>query len=184
MKRIVAFVLFSILLCFCSCKVTEAEVNETPFIAQEESISEEILRSIEGEYEKDSRKPEYTTTPGMIALNEKYADKWEAVSEEYYDKILAVLEDSEYYDRIINITSESPKETKEEFRKNLDKLKASYDEYAKNRLEFYAQAAGLRYAGGTIFGPKYATQHYELKKEYALQLVGIYEELTFDFAGY
>jgi len=181
MKRICIFLLLLPILCFCSCQ----ETLKAPFFEEQEpSISEKLLQSIEGEYEKDSEKPEFTTTPGMIALNEKYADKWAAVAEEYYGKIISVIEDTEYYEHIIDIFGDSRDEKTNEIKNTLDKLNASYDEYAENRLEAYSQVAGLRYAGGSIFGPYYAAQRYELEKEYALILVGLYEELTFDIAGY
>ena len=171
MKRILISGVLLITSCTCSCavrpSVPESQTNDITAPVQEESLSDMLLHSIESEYEKESKNDTNTTTVGMIDLAYRYADKWDAVAVEYYDKILAVSQEK-FEDKTEAITQK------------LDQLKASYDAYAENNMDVTTEIYHLRYSGGSIVGPLCATKYYELKKEYALELVGIYEKLTFD----
>ncbi|MBR5239437.1 MAG: hypothetical protein IKW04_02535 [Clostridia bacterium] len=171
MKRILILTALFAVLCLCSCEkrtsVTESDINDTTTVVQEESISDKLLYDIESEYEEESKKDEYTTTLGMVELSYKYADKWDAVSTEYYDKIIAVTE---------NIFEDK----KDVIIEKLDNLREVYDEYTEKHLDLYTEICNMRYSGGSIKGPLCANKYYELKKEYALELVSFYEEFTFD----
>lgn len=175
MKKIIVLGVLSFILCLCSCEtkpsVPEVNTNDTTAVAKEESLRDSLLHSIEGDYEKESKLDEYVTTVGMIDLANKYADKWDAVSAEYHDKIISVVE-------------EAFEAEKDIFAEKLDKLKASYEEYAENNLDIHTEIYNLRNSGGSIIGSLCASEYYELKKEYALELVDIYEKLTFDMNGY
>jgi len=174
---------FLIILCLCSCginssvpesnindiTVTESNINNTTSIVQEESTRDKLLNSIESDYKNDSQKEEYTTTAGMIDLEYIYAEKWDEVSAEYYNKIIAVAEDK-FNDK------------KDVVAEKLDKLKTAYDEYAESSLDMNSEICNMRYAGGSIIGVLCAAKYCELRKEYALELVDIYEELTFDMS--
>jgi len=171
MKRVLIFTTLLVVLCLCSCEirtsVQEADINDTTAVVQEESVSDKLLHDIESEYEEESKKDEYMTTLGMIELANKYADKWDTVSAEYYDKIIAVAEDV-FEDK------------KDVIIEKLDNLRDAYDEYAENDLDLYTEICNMRYSGGSIKDTLCANKYYELKKEYALELVGFYEELAFD----
>lgn len=174
-KRIAFFNALLIIVCLCSCGVRtsapEANTNDTASVVQDETISDRLLNDIESEYKKDAEKEENMTTAGMINLAYRYAEKWDAVSVEYHNKIITVAD-------------EAFEDKKEVITEKLDKLKKSYDEYAENNLDLYKEIYNLKYSGGSIIGPLCATEYYELKKDYALELVDIYEELTFDMQGY
>lgn len=171
MRKIAVFSMFLIILCLCSCKggtslpMEDASVKDSA--TQEESIGDSLLRSIEGEYERDSKKDEYITTVGMVDLAYRYADKWSDVSSEYREKIIALAEDL-FPDK------------KTVFVEKLDKLSVLYDEYAESNLEVHKELYNLKYSGGSIIGPLCATEYYELKKAYALELVEFYEKLAFN----
>ncbi len=171
MKRILILTTLLVVLCLCACEkrtpVPETNINDITTVVQEKSVSDKLLHDIESEYEEESKKDEYITTLGMMELAYKYADKWDAVSAEYYDKIIAVTED--VFENKKDIIIEK-----------LDILRDGYDAYCENNLDLYTEICNMRYSGGSIKGPLCASKYYELKKEYALELVGFYEELTFD----
>ncbi len=171
MKRILILSTLLVVLCLCSCaiktSVPESDINDTTAVVREESLSDKLLHDIESKYEEEAKKDEYMTTIGMVKLANKYADIWAAVSVEYHDKIIAVAEDV-FQDK------------KDSIIEKLDNLREAYDAYAENNLDLYTEISNMRYSGGGIQGPLCANKYYELKKEYALELVGFYEELTLD----
>lgn len=163
MKKIWIFVIV-LILCLCSCT---GQTNTFEQGVSETSAKDAILAEMESAFEKDSKKPIYMTTAGMIDLYQNYADKWDAVSAEYYDKILAVLD--------AHWATE-----KAGFVEKLDAMKADYYIYAEQELKTYDALCDLKYHGGSIRGPLYAAKQCALHKEYALKLVDFYEELRFD----
>lgn len=165
MKKTLIFTLV-LILCLCSCSGqpnTHEQVLSEPAV----SVKETLLAEMESAFAEDAKEPAYTTTAGMVELYRIYTDKWDAISAEYYDKILAVLD--EYW-----------AEEKAGFVEKLDVMHAEHYAYAEQELETYDALCDLKYLGGSIRGPLYAAKKCDLHKEYALKLVSFYEELTFD----
>lgn len=164
MKKCVVLVMILAVLSLCSCgenlPATENNINDTSV----ESIKDKLVADIEGEYQKETEKAEYMTTLGMIELANKYGDKWKAVSDEYYNKILSAFTGPEA----------------DGLKEKLDALKVSYEEYAKDNLAVHTEIYKSQYTGGSIIGPLCASKQYELQKEYALTLIGIYEQFVSD----
>ena len=168
MKRILILITLLSIFFLCSCETKnfqqEPDINTSE---EKELISEKLLHTIESEYKKESEYERYLTTAGMIELANKYKNKWDAVSDEYYEKI-------------ISVTKENFKDKKDVILQKLNNLKASYEEYEKSNLDLKKEIYNLKYSGGSIIGPLCANELYELRKNYALEIVDIYEKLTFD----
>ncbi len=166
-KYIMPIVAVLCILCLCSC-TQKAPVSETVGDAsQTETLTDKLLREIEGEYFEKQAEPQYTTTAGMVKLSVEYASKWEAVAEEYYAKILEWL-------------SKNSPEVQAAFEKKLSELKETYAAYAEAKTEVYTEAYQILYGGGSIRGPLSAHRAYDIKKDFALELAELYEILTFD----
>lgn len=129
------------------------------------SLSEALLQMIDGAYYEESKLPENCTTIGMQELAKKYTKKWEEIAEQYYDKIMKCEEtDETFY-------------TTEEFHNSVANMKTSWEKYYKEQCESHAVVLRATYGPGTIVGPLAASHKYKLQKEWALELVEIYEQL-------
>ena len=177
MKKIIALLLsFAICIAFCGCENetgSDSAVSSVPTVDSKESkvtesLSEKLIREIDGAYQKDSRLPEYSTTAGMVELAYKYTDKWKQVAEEYYAKIM------EYKGNVqLSVTDYSS----EDFHTFVSNMKTNWEEYSQKQCENYLKTQLYIYDSGTIVGPIMAHYKYELQKDWALEIVGIYEQL-------
>ena len=147
---------------------TSSADKDADSITLTESLREKLLREIEGAYYEEMELPESSTTYGMIELADKYTQKWKQVADEYYDKIME-------YDGIIKETEDYY--SSDEFHIFVSNMKTNWEQYNQVQCENYSKTLRAIYARGTIVGPLFADYKYELQKEWALQLVGIYQQL-------
>ena len=134
----------------------------------EESLTEKLIREIDGAYAEESKLPESSTTAGMVELSDKYTEKWKQIADEYYNKIME-------YDGII-----TPNEiyySSDDLHTYVSNMTTNWEQYHRVQCENYVKTLQTIYADGTIVGPIFADYKYEMQKEWALQIVGIYEQL-------
>ncbi len=175
MKKAVIFLLvLTLLFSFCGCENGEG-ANETPTPTQtvevtptieptpenDETLAETLIREIDSAYLQDQAKPEYGTTAGMIELSDIYCAKWKQVADEYYNKIME-------YDDI---------ESAEQLHNSVSNLKANWEEYYNEQCNEYRDTLVALYGNGTVIGVIFADYKYEMHKEWALELVGIYMQM-------
>ena len=65
----------------------------------------------------------------------------------------------------------------DDFHKFIKNMKTSWEKYHAVQCENYEKALYAIYSGGSLIGPVFADYKYEEQKEWALQLVSIYEQL-------
>ena len=148
-------------------KETEKSITEDK--GEEESLREKLIREIDGAYLQESESTEYSTTVGMVELADKYTEKWKQVADGYYKKIME-------YDGIVRPSEDYY--SSDDLHTFVSNMKANWEEYSQKQCENYAKTLQTIYAGGTVTGPVYASYKYELQKEWALQIVGIYTQLN------
>ena len=182
MKRQLSLFLavLGLLLCLCGCKKDNVQNMETTSVSDEttaeerdlgESLADKLMREIDDAYLKESELPEYTTTVGMIELADRYTEKWKLAADEYYSKIMEYdgkIQPSENY------------HSSDDLHTFVSNMKANREEDYQKQCEEYLQTLQSTYGGGTIIGPIYASYQYEMQKEWALQIVGIYEQLNIE----
>lgn len=134
-----------------------------------ESLTDTITAQIEADYAKDAQLPAYMTTLGMIELADKYTAKWKQVAEEYYNKLAA------YKGRVS--ATEDYKNAKQ-LRAYVTDLKQEWDGALQGKIDVYAQTLQAEYGNGSVKGPLLAEYKRTLHKEWALQLIGIYQQLS------
>ena len=139
--------------------------------APKESLTEKLIREIDGAYAEESKLPESSTTMGMVELADKYTQKWQQVADEYYIKILE-------YDGII--TPNENYYSSEDLHTFVSNMKTNWEKYNQVQCENYLKTLQTIYGAGTVVGPIVADYEYEMQKEWALQLVGIYQQLYID----
>ena len=83
-----------------------------------ETLSEKLIREIDGAYDEEMKSPEDSSTAGMCAISEKYTKKWQAVADEYYKKL------TEYDITKINETSYC---SADEFHAFIKNMKTSWE---------------------------------------------------------
>ena len=136
-------------------------------ITQTESLSEKLIREIDGAYDEEMKSPEDSSTAGMCAISEKYTKKWQAVADEYYNKLMQCD---------IKKTNETSYYTTQEFHTFIKNMKTSWEKDHAIQCENYKKTLYAIY-GGTIVNTLYADYVYNEQMEWALKLVGIYEQL-------
>lgn len=185
MKRTAVLILAALLLvslCGCIGENENSGRDNTSSISSESSkpenddrdrgAAEKLTEEIDGAYERDADLEENQTTVGMIELADKYAEKWEKVAEEYYNKLMSV----EYA-----VLLDSKKYSSGEFREYIKNLKKTREEEMEKDMEETRSELEREYGGGTIIGPLLSDHNYELQMKWALELVGIY--CGFEYAG-
>jgi len=133
-----------------------------------ESLYEKLIREIDGAYAEESKLPESSTTVGMVELADKYAKKWQQVADEYYNKIMEFDE---------NIAPSEIYYSTDDLHTFVSNLKTNWEAYYQVQCENYLKTLQAIYNGGTIVGPIFADYKYEMQKEWALQLVGICQQM-------
>ncbi len=202
MKKLVAvFLLFSVLLpLFCGCEnvktidtptesllPTETQQDSQPAtqVQQEtqqtahdrsliyipDSMVEKITLEMDEAYAADSKLPEYASTAGQCELWDKYTDKWQQIADEYYDKIMA-------YEGI-----DPPSDifyTSEDLHTFVTAMKTNWEQYSQQQYDQYCKTLLTIYQGGSIVGPLSASYQCKLQKQWALELVGICQQLLIE----
>ncbi len=144
--------------------------NETNIIEEtftiRESLSDKLVREIEGAYIAEQEYPENSSNAGMVELAEKYTEKWKEAADECYNKIMKFngVPTVYYY-------------SSDDLHTAVSNMKVSWEQYSQVQWENYLITLQTAYGPGTIVGPIMANYGYEMQKEWALQLAGICEQL-------
>lgn len=129
-------------------------------------LADRYLDEVEAAYESDSQLPEYESTAGMCELNDKYANRWKEIADEYYDKLMAFRYD--YEDDFPEHYCHA-----EDFHTALANMKAAHEEYAKKDYDSYVTITEYVYQTGSIRGPILSNHQYKAEKEWALKILDI-----------
>ena len=105
----------------------------------------------------------------MIELADSYAKKWEQVADEYYNKIMGFSGDSQL---------DGKHYSAEELHSYASDLKTKWEKESKEKSDNYLKTLQETYGSGTIIGPLISNYNYESQKEWALELVGIYQQIS------
>ncbi len=132
-----------------------------------ETLTEKLLREIDNEYKKESFEGD-SSTGAMVDRADKYTKKWQDVADEYYNKLME-------YDGIVQ-NDETCIYSSDDFHNFIKNMKTSWEKYHAEQCENYEKALYAIYAG-SIVGPIFADYKYDAQKDWALQLVSIYEHL-------
>ena len=127
-----------------------------------ETLYEKFIREIDGNFQKDFA--EAVSTIEMVEVCDTYATKWDYVANECYNAIMA------YDKEDIEMTGYP---STEDFKRAVIDMKEDWNEYYTSNCEDYKTTLHFVYGPGTIVGPVFAHHQYELKMEWALQLVDI-----------
>lgn len=179
MKRAVVIILICVLVvlstCACESEAT-SDLLDTAFSTTDpaeeavtESLCEQLMREIDIAYHKAQELPENGTTVGMVDLADSYAEQWKQVANVYYDKILK-------YDGIAQLKENQY--SSDDLHTFVVNMKTNWEAYYQVQCENYVKTLQTIYGSGTIVGPVFADYKYEMQKEWALQLVGIYQQLN------
>lgn len=172
MNKIIAFIFIAILLfCMCGCKSEKAEINSSAIEnTANESLKDKLIREIDGAYlEEKYKNYEGLSTVDKCSLTEKYTGQWKQIADKYYNKMMeynGITRHSEAY------------YSSENFHKALSNMKTNWENYHQVEASNYITAIQAIYNSGTICGPLSAEYEYEMQKNWALKLVGIYEQLN------
>lgn len=127
-----------------------------------ETLYEKLIREIDGNFQKDYY--EAVSTIEMVETCNKYAEKWDYIANECYNAIMA------YNKEDIEMTGYP---STEDFKRAVIDMKEDWNEYYTSNCEDYRTTLHFTYGPGTIVGPVFAHHQYELKMDWALQLVDI-----------
>ncbi len=179
-KVISVFLMLAVLIVFLSScakdnaetpdnSTTESTTNSTMDTIVEESLYQKLIRTIDGNFQKDYY--EAVSNFEMVETCDKYATKWDYVANECYNAIMT------YDKEDIEMTGYP---TTEEFKQTVTNMKADWEAYYISNCEDYKTTLYFTYGPGTIVGPVYIHHIYELKMDWALQLVEICERNSID----
>lgn len=147
--------------------VTETISENTVY----ESLSERLIREIDGEYKEKQELPENCTTIGMVKLADEYCEKWEQVADEYYNKLME-------YEGIIQFSDAHY--TSEDLHTFVFDLKSNWEQYRDEDYESYMKILQTISGGGTAVGPLFADYRYNMEMEWALKLIEICQHLRIE----
>ena len=173
MKKLalLCLILISVLLCFSACKKTdiirdgtllEYESEDNGIISLYEKLSEEIDDAFVSEYANAQ------SNVDQINVCNEYTDKWKSIADKYYNEIM------NYNDIIPPSDNYYGSDDLHTFITN---LKTNWESYYKTEIENYTQIYVTIFNGGTLTPIVVANHEYELYKEWALELVSLYESL-------
>lgn len=131
-------------------------------------LRDKYTAEIEAASDADANLPEYQSTAGMCELNDKYANYWADIADEYYYKLLAYEHDEDYSTPFCNV---------EEFRTALIDMKTDHKEYVEKEMTAYNTILKYEYQGGSISGVISSGHRCELEKEWALKILDICDML-------
>ena len=151
-------------------KKEKAEDTDKEFVKPEgdTKTKQDYIKEIDDEYQEMQYADEYGTTEGMSRLAQRYAEKWEEVSDEYFKKLTAV--DG-------RVTYKGKEYSSKEFREYITDLKNKRLKEIEQKKEENLKELNEEYEGGSIIGPAASSYNYDLQMEWALELVEIYSEI-------
>lgn len=145
---------------------------DTTVSSSGESLSQQLVRDIEDAYKKEQELPDNQTTIGMVELAGKYRGEWKKVADKYYN----LLMEFEYPAEIL--PHEMEYYSTDNLRGAVSAMKTDWEAYYEAECENYRTTLLCIYGPGTIVGPILADYQYQMYKDWALKLVGIYEQLA------
>ena len=130
-----------------------AEVESTEKTGSSYSVVNELDEAMNRELEADS------TTAGMVDINVRYAEKWQALADEYYEKLMD-------YESSFRASSE-------DFHGYISDLKTNWEEYYAVECETYNNIIHWMYDPGTIVPVLMSEHSCELTREWTIELIDI-----------
>ena len=100
MKKIIALILVIFMLCLCGCQSNNQGETELQDIKTEESLSDKLVREMDSALQEDLKNPDNYSTAGMASVTLKYAEKWQEIADEYYNKLMefdGILQLNDHY---------------------------------------------------------------------------------------
>ena len=136
----------------------ESDTSGEPDSNESITESERLLKEID-----DARSVEISQWSGVtqeaVDIYNKYGKMWDDVAEDYYQRLVS----------------------NDELREHIEAAKTNFDNYYNNEVSVYSDILNWGYETGTIQRVYLADRKYELKKEWALYLVSIYESFEREF---
>lgn len=167
---LIVAILLTTFLTACTTKKVDTPTNTTEsttnqndnLVTETESLRERLIREIDGSLQKEDYDMMSTYEKGQIYVD--YAKKWEYVADTCYNALMKhESEDMESYP------------TNEEFHTAIKNMKTDWENYYKSNMEDYGTTVYYYFGPGTGAGPVMCRHEYQLKMEWALQLVEICE---------
>ena len=131
-----------------------------------EALSYKLIREIDGAYKKETLESDDSNIT-LLEITYRYIEKWQDVADEYYKKLI------EYEDIVVIDSTSYSADDFHEFIKN---MKTNWERYNTEQCENYDKVLYAIY-GGSMISLISAEYRYEAQKDWALQLVSIYEQL-------
>ncbi len=119
--------------------------------AEKIDIYTELDNTINIPYENALK--EAWSTAEICDVHSLYSEKWQSVSTKYYNELIK----------------------DEKLKIHIIKLKNDWETYYTSQIESYRNIYGVVYEGGSLTGIILCSRERELQKEWAMQLVNIYE---------
>lgn len=167
---LIVAILLTTVLTACTIKKVDTPTNTTESttnqndnaITEEESLSDRLIREIDGSLQKEDHAMMTTYEQGQVYVD--YAKKWEYVADTCYNALMKYeSEDMEPYP------------TNEEFHTAIKNMKTDWENYYKSNMEDYRTTVYYSFGAGTGAVIVICKHEYQLKMEWALQLVEICE---------
>ena len=167
---LIVAILLTIVLTACTTKNVDTPTNTTESttnqndnaITEEESLSDRLIREIDGSLQKEDFDSMSNFEKGNTYV--KYAEKWEFVADECYKALMAYEREEDY-----------PGPTNEEFHKAVLDMRTDWEAYYEKELKNYITIVDFQFTGGTGASIAKCQHEYQMKMEWALQLVEICE---------
>ncbi len=131
-----------------------------------EALSDKLIREIDGAYKKETLESDNSNIT-LLEITYRYIEKWQDVADEYYNKLME-------YEDIVVIDSTSY--SADDFHKFIKNMKTNWERYNTEQCENYDKVLYAIY-GGSMISLISAKYRYEAQRDWALQLVSIYEQL-------
>lgn len=127
------------------------------------STGEQLIEEIDGAYEAALKNPEDGSTGGMVDVAATYRDQWKQVADQYYDKIVTYADAESVW-------------ALDDLHRSVADLKTNWEQSSQKQIKNYGDALYAIY-GGSLVSVMVADYEYDLYKEWALELVAIYENI-------
>ena len=132
-----------------------------------ESLADIIQQKIDGELKKEQYLDENCTTMGMANFYLKYAEKWESIANQYYERLFDFKED--WY-------SLDESNTNEDFYESISRMKEIRETYRDELLDAYYMNKRSLYGTGSYVTVGMAVCEYDLAKDWAMRVLNIYQQ--------
>ncbi len=144
------------------------------YIQPQKTLSESLTETVEAELSSQLE----TADGGMYDYHVAYdacAELWERIAEEYYERIVAYVEHDKDYAELEELLGND--RYVEDFVAAMEEYKTAWETYKQAQEPAYDTIINTIYTGGSLGSLTYTEREYELCKQWALQVVDIYEIL-------